>query len=70
MNYFLVDFENVICCGVTLQCFTGVNYLNVKKDNPGMGLTTGYEITTAAGGGQAHNNMQPYVVVYMWRRVS
>ena len=48
----------------------GVNYLNVQKADPGMGLTTGYEITTAAGGGGAHNNMQPYVVVYMWRRVS
>lgn len=28
MAQILVDFENVICCGVTLQCFTGVNYLN------------------------------------------
>ena len=48
----------------------GVNYLNVQKADPGMGLTTGNTVTTAAGGGQPHNNMQPYVVVYMWRRVS
>ena len=26
--------------------------------------------TGSAGGGKPHNNMQPYVVVYMWRRVS
>ena len=26
--------------------------------------------TSSAGGGQPHNNMQPYVVVYMWHRVA
>ena len=26
--------------------------------------------TGSAGGGRPHNNMQPYVVVYMWRRVA
>ena len=26
--------------------------------------------TSPAGGGQPHNNMQPYVVVYMWHRVA
>lgn len=26
--------------------------------------------TEKAGGGQPHNNMQPYVVVYRWRRVA
>ena len=26
--------------------------------------------TNYEGGGQAHNNMQPYVVVYMWRRIA
>lgn len=26
--------------------------------------------TSSVGGGQAHNNMQPYLVVYMWQRIA
>ena len=35
----------------------------------GYGYTWG-NTTSSAGGGQPHNNMQPYVVVYMWHRIA
>lgn len=38
---------------------------------PDFGATDGgYPQTGPRGGGQPHNNLQPYVTVYMWRRVS
>ena len=35
-----------------------------------LGNTNTTNTTSASGSGQAHNNMQPYVAVYMWRRVA
>lgn len=55
----------------------------IKNANVGGGVTTyntvkaedkrgwaGNIYTDNTGGGKAHNNLQPYITVYMWRRVS
>ena len=47
---------------------TGMGYPNYNGATP---IQSTWEARTAnSGGGQAHNNLQPYITVYMWRRVS
>lgn len=31
---------------------------------------TAYDVVDSTGGGQSHNNMPPYLAVYMWKRIS
>ena len=43
----------------------GTNLSNLwRGDSPS------FKTTTSAGGGQAHNNLQPYITCYMWKRTA
>ena len=62
----------------------GLRWGNIEPITLNSGSTNGYNLnygggngglinsitTTLTGGSQAHNNMPPYITVYMWRRIS
>ena len=51
------------------QVYSG--YHLYQGGNAPNGVYTGYAVsdpTNYAGGDQPHNNLQPYITVYMWRR--
>ena len=56
-----------------------LNAVNEGVDNPNGGYHPGWTfnkqytaqvMSASTGGGQAHNNLQPYITCYMWKRTT
>lgn len=50
------------------SCLGNPCNMNTTLDQNGSMVFHGYTFNT--GGSQAHNNLQPYIVVYRWRRIA
>lgn len=57
--------------GISSGSYTANAAKLVYKDNTTTGwISEGLSWINSTGGSQAHNNMPPYMAVYMWKRVS
>lgn len=59
-----------LVCDLNVMLYNGGTGIGYSLPFNGNGGYTTPIRTNNEGGNQAHNNLQPYITVYMWRRIS
>lgn len=71
INQIPSHYHNMYHTGRLLYWDSGLAGMGYPNYNGATPIQSTWDARTAnSGGGQAHNNLQPYITVYMWRRIS
>ena len=52
------------------EAYTWNDYMNLGQNRAKKGSKYWWSIVEYVGGSQAHNNLQPYITTYMWKRTA
>ena len=71
INQIPSHYHKMVDGGRLLYWDSGLTQMGDLNRNGNKPVQTTWNTRTAnSGGGQAHTNLQPYITVYMWRRIS
>lgn len=66
----LTDDINSVGKAMSIACNQGISLYSIKANTTSSGNHAHTVTINNTGSSQAHNNIQPYIAIYIWKRVN